>query len=207
MPKRKAGWQMLANGRSKGTNAGARYTVLFHDMLHCPAFQVLPGDAFKVLLGLWTHHNGANNGEIGFGVRDAERFGIGRDAASEALRWLEAMRFIVCTEPAARLGRRSRRWRLTEEPVGDARASRDCRKLSAEQVAAIAAEVRARKRKRLPPNLTVKNNTRPTPPDEYVCPLRTQSRLPPHANGVVSATSGRKQAIGPSFVSGTAGQS
>ena len=190
---RRRGRQMIANGRSKGTDAGARWVVLYRDMLLCPAFRELPGDAVKVLLGIWTHHNGVNNGEIGFAVRDAAAFGIGRDAASEALRWLEALGFIECTEPAAMLGRRSRRWRLTEEPIGDAKATRDARRLTEAEAAAIAAELRAERRRRPPPKLPAKNNTRPTPPDEYVRPLRTQTRAPPAGNGVVSDTSGRKR--------------
>jgi hypothetical protein len=177
---------MLANGRSKGTNAGARYVMVYHSMLHCPAFGKLPGDAVKVLLGLWTPHNGANNGDIAFSVRDAKAFGINYDAASEALRWLEALGFIKCTEPAAMLGRRSRRWRLTEESVGNAKATRDCRKLSEAEAAEIAAGLRARKRKRPAPKLAAKNNTRQIPPDEYVRPLLTQTHVPPCGNSVVS---------------------
>jgi hypothetical protein len=189
---KKPGRKMLANGRSKGTDAGQRWVILYHDMLKCPAYHELPGDAVKVLLAMWVHFNGMNNGDIGFAVRDAAAVGIGRDVTAEALRWLEALGFIECTEPAAMLGRRSRRWRLTEEPVGEAKATRDCRKLTEAQAAAIAAGLRTKRRKRPPPNVGQKNRARPTPPDEYVRPLRTQGAPAPARTGVVSDPSGRK---------------
>ena len=203
MSKRKPSRRMLANGRSKGTDAGARYVMVYHGMLQCPAFRELPGDAVKVLLGLWMHHNGVNNGDIAFSVRDAAAFGINRDLASEALRWLEALGFIKCTEPAAMLGRRSRRWRLTEESVGDAKATRDCRKLSEAEAAEISAKQRSSKRKRSAPKLAGKNNTRQTRPDEYVRQLLTQTRWPPCGNGAVSDPSGQWRQIPTAFVSDT----
>ena len=183
---RRPGRKMLPNGRSKGTDAGKRWVIVYHDMIKCPAYRELPGDAVKVLLALWTKFNGVNNGDIGFGVRDAAAVGIGRDGTSDALRWLEALGFIECTEAAAMLGRRSRRWRLTEEAIGEAKATRDCRKLSEAQAAAIAAGLKAKRRKRAPPKVGQKNRARPTPPDEYVRPLRTQGAPAPARTGVVS---------------------
>jgi hypothetical protein len=207
MGKPKRGRRSLPNGRSAGSDAGARFIVLYHGLIRSPAFKYLPGDAVKLLLGIWTFHNGQNNGDIAFSVRDAAKFGIGKDAASQALGWLEELRFIECTEPAAMLGRRSRRWRLTEESVGGVKPARDCRQLSDAAAAAIVEQLGAKKRKRLERVLPFQNRSRPGRPDEYVLDAQTQSEAASPGIPVASETARRKRSELTLVMSGTPRQS
>lgn len=86
--------------------------------------------AKAVLLDVWERHNGRNNGEISYSVREAEAIGVSRSAAARAFNELLQRGFL-------KVGRNSsftlktkeaRTWELTAEPTGQeagVKASRD----------------------------------------------------------------------------------
>jgi hypothetical protein len=137
---------MVADGRSR--RDGERFICVAHRMITCPAYLALSGDALKVLLSIWALHNGANNGAVGYAIGDAQQaIRCGRRRACELLGELEALRFIQCSEPAAMLGRRSRRWTITEEPlVPDGKPSYAARTMSTADVEAALAGLKAGRR-------------------------------------------------------------
>ena len=144
--RRRSGSPMLPNGRSAG---GEPFVRLSHRLLDSPAFAATSGDAIKLLLVIWRRHNGFNNSGIAFGVGDSQKaIGCGRRRAAEVLAELQAFGLIECAEPAARLGRRSRRWALSEEDVAVANgttrpATYAARRLSQAEVGEISGRLRA----------------------------------------------------------------
>ena len=84
-----------------------------------------------MLLHLWQRHNGSNNGEIVYAVRDAEDEGTGiglsKDQASRALAELIERGFLrVARNSAFKVKtKEARTWTLTAEPVGDKPATKD----------------------------------------------------------------------------------
>lgn len=115
---------MRPDGRSK---SGDRFVALPHYLLKSDAWTTLSGDAAKLLVEIWKRHNGANNGEIAFSVREAEDIGLKKSVAARALNDLVDRGFLVVTRASAFTvkSRQSRCWRITAEPVGDAPATKD----------------------------------------------------------------------------------
>ena len=71
-----------------GRDTTERFVKLDHFVTNCMAWLSLSGDAVKLLIAVWRRHNGANNGEISFAVREAEEIGLGRNKASKAFKEL-----------------------------------------------------------------------------------------------------------------------
>jgi DNA-binding XRE family transcriptional regulator len=99
-------------------------------MLKSLAWRSLTGNAIKLLIVVWQRHNGVNNGEISFSVREAADVGLSKSAAWRAFRELREKGFLAITrESAFSLKTHAARcWRLTAEPSGpqgDVRATKD----------------------------------------------------------------------------------
>lgn len=110
-----------------GRNDTARFVGLPHYMLRCRAWQTLPPAAIALLIDLWQRHNGSNNGEISYSVREAEVIGLGSSHAGRMfgvliergfLKVRRASTFTLKTKEA-------RTWEITAERCGDCPPSRD----------------------------------------------------------------------------------
>ena len=115
------------NAKGRSTRA-PRHIRLYHtDVMCTDAWRHLSGTALKVLLDMWRRHDGTNNGEIGYATRDGEEINLTRSTVSRALEELEQKGFIVCTKQWAftQSSHKSRVWRLTMEPAGDAKPTRE----------------------------------------------------------------------------------
>lgn len=112
-------------GRNKGKVEP--YVRLPHWMLKSPAWKGLNGNAIKILLHLWGRHNGANNGEIAYSVRDGEEIGLSKSNTQRALDELVAGGFLLVVTASAFTvkNRRARTWALTAEPIGNERPTKD----------------------------------------------------------------------------------
>ena len=115
--------KMLPNGRS----GGQRFVALPHYMLSSPAWMTMTPTAKALLIQLWARHNGQNNGEIGFSVRDAAAIGLSKSVAARAFAELVERGFLrVGRESSFTLkSKAARTWILTGEPIGTAPATKD----------------------------------------------------------------------------------
>ena len=124
---------MARRHNAKGRTTGeARFVQVPFWVLETDAARRLSGKATKVLLYMVKRHNGANNGQIGFGARSGcfvresgkksltdASIGIGPSATSSALYELERAGFIRCTRDTSFDQKRlTKEWRLTWLPVG-----------------------------------------------------------------------------------------
>jgi hypothetical protein len=131
--------------RKKGRKSpGSRYVGLPHYMLDCPAFKTLPGDALKLLIYIWKRHNGVNNGEITFAVREAGEGGIGisKSVAARMLEVLIERGFLVIVRNSGFnvKTKLARSWRLTAEPYRDKPGTKDFMRWKPSQKSAGAAK-------------------------------------------------------------------
>lgn len=119
------GFRVDATGRSAG--GGERFILLPHFMLNCPAWKTLSPNAKALLLDVWTRHNGMNNGEIGYSVREAEEIGLSKDQAGRAFKELVERGFLKVRRSSAFTLRtkEARTWELTGERFGDNPATKD----------------------------------------------------------------------------------
>ena len=101
-------------------------------MTGCAAWLTLSGNATKLLLAVWRRHNGTNNGEIAFAVRESEPIGLTKDQASRAFKELVARGFLKMHRDSAFTvkKREARTWELTAECCGGKPASKDFMKWS-----------------------------------------------------------------------------
>src|SRR5215471_17061559 len=108
-------------------HGGERFVLLPHWMLKSPAWRALSPNAKAVLLHLWERHNGANNGQIVYAVRDAAEIGLSRATAARALTETIEMGFLRVTRWSAfRLKtKEAREWEITCEPIDGRPASKD----------------------------------------------------------------------------------
>lgn len=105
-------------GRNDST---ARFVRLEHWILNHEAVRALRSEHRDVIVALTLRHNGVNNGNISFSVRECKAYlHSGMDKARKILEALEQLHFITCTAEG-RLGIEgrgvARRWRLNW--VGD----------------------------------------------------------------------------------------
>jgi hypothetical protein len=84
-------------------------------------------NASKLLLAVWRRHNGSNNGEISFSVREAEAIGFSKDQTSRAFKELVSKGFLkVRTDSAFTCKLRlARTWEITAEACDDRPPSKD----------------------------------------------------------------------------------
>jgi hypothetical protein len=113
--------------RHKSRGNAERFVMLPHWMLKCPAWRTLSPNAKAVLLHLWERHNGTNNGEITYGVREAEDIDLSKDQVSRALSELVGRGFlrIVRNSAFSVKTKEARLWALTAERIGDKPATKD----------------------------------------------------------------------------------
>ena len=113
--------------RRKSAGDYSRWVALHHWMLRSPAWKSLSPNAKALLLDVWQRHNGANNGEISYAVREAESIGLRRTRAARAFNELVERGFLVMTRNSAFTvkTRAARLWRITAESCGDDRATKD----------------------------------------------------------------------------------
>ncbi len=119
-PKRR---KVLANGR----NASERFVALPHYLLRSQAWLTLAPAAKALLIQVWSRHNGMNNGEIAFSVREAADIGLTKSVAARAFRELVERGFLsVGRESTFNLKtKEARTWRLTAEQTTTEAATRD----------------------------------------------------------------------------------
>ena len=125
MTYKKPGRRVDAKGRSIGE---VRHVRLRHYMLRSPAWQSLGPVARSLLIEVWARHNGINNGEISFSVREAaERLCIHRDTVSKAFHELENKGFLKARQRGSFTYkvRHASEWKITDEPFRDKPASKD----------------------------------------------------------------------------------
>jgi hypothetical protein len=109
---------MARRKRRRSGNYHDRFIALPHYMLRAPVWKTLPSDAKALLIEVWMRHNGMNNGEISFSVREAEEIGISRSVAARMFAVLIERGFLVITRDSAFSvkTKHARLWRLTMEP-------------------------------------------------------------------------------------------
>ena len=119
---------------SFGYRSAASFIKLDHGLLKCDAWQHLSPDATKVLLDLWSRHNGLNNGTIGYAQRAAHEclcraYGrqVSRRRATAALQEIQDKGFAVVTKDSTFTTKTklAREWQLTAEKVGDNSPTRE----------------------------------------------------------------------------------
>jgi hypothetical protein len=110
----------------------ARWVGLPHYMLKCVVWAGSDDDkcpvaplmatAKAVLIGVWQRYNGMNNGEIGYGVREAKALGVNKNQACEAFDQLIERGFLrIGTDSTFDQKRLSRTWIITALPMSNAR--------------------------------------------------------------------------------------
>ena len=110
-----------------GRTIGVRYVRLTHWLLDSSAWQALAPDGVKVLIDVWKRHNGINNGEISYAVREAEAIGVSKDRAARAFVDLVDKGFLKVRGDSAftMKGTTARTWELTAEPCKDRPATKE----------------------------------------------------------------------------------
>ncbi|WP_225766991.1 hypothetical protein [Inquilinus sp. Marseille-Q2685] len=117
--------------KGRGVNATGRskaepFVRLPIWMLKSEAWRTLTPNAVKLLIDLWSRHNGQNNGEIAYAVRDAEGIGLAKSPAARAFEELVERGFLKVRR-ASTFDQKNmaRTWELTAEPVGGKLATKD----------------------------------------------------------------------------------
>src|SRR5215472_10082719 len=105
----------------------ARFIALPHWMLKCEAWMTMPPTGKAVLIHVWQRHNGSNNGQIWYSVRDAKEIGLSYPTAARALRICIERGFLVVMRDSAFTVKvkEARLWRLTAEPCNGEPATRE----------------------------------------------------------------------------------
>jgi hypothetical protein len=111
----------------RGLARGDQHIRLHHWMLRSLAWRALSPVEKAVLLDLWQRHNGINNGQIVYGVREAEKIGVSKSVAAVAVKRLVELGFLKVTRDAnfKRKTQEARCWALTAEPIDDRVPTKD----------------------------------------------------------------------------------
>lgn len=126
----------MARMNRTGRN-GPKFVMLRYDMMDSSAYLSLSPAARCVWHEIRRRYNGFNNGGIPLSCREAaERVGIGKDTACRAFEELMDRGFVKIGQDAAFnvKTRFSRRWILTDYPVGSKSATSEWRKWSPENL-------------------------------------------------------------------------
>lgn len=112
---------------STGRNAGEPFIRLPRHMTRSPAWRALSPNAKAILLQVWTRHNGMNNGQISFSVREADEIGMNKNTASRALQDCIDKGFLKVKRQASfnLKTKEAREWEITAEPCDGRAASKD----------------------------------------------------------------------------------
>lgn len=121
MKKRSRARGVTASGRSA---TPSRYVQLTHFMLNSEAWQSLRPVARALFVELNQRFSGFNNGNIGFGWREAAKaLHVKPETVGKAFKELQNRGFIKMTRKSGFDQKRlACEWRLTTLPMGDARA-------------------------------------------------------------------------------------
>ena len=125
MPKKRPNRRINPTGRSE---RGERFIILPHWLLNSPAYQSLAPGPRAFLIEVWLRHNGQNNGEITYSVREAaERLRCGKDTAAKWFQELEEKRFLIARRRGSFTykARHATEWEITAEPYRDNPASKN----------------------------------------------------------------------------------
>jgi hypothetical protein len=76
------GVRLMARRHLRKFPGSDRFIRLPHYMLKSPAWKLLSPNAKALLLEVWARHNGVNNGEISYAVREAAAIGMHHSTAS-----------------------------------------------------------------------------------------------------------------------------
>jgi hypothetical protein len=125
---------------SRRANPDASHIRLYHWMLKSPAWGALSGNERAVLLDLWMHHSGINNGQISYSCEQAGKaISATKMTGSRALQRLVQLRFLRITRDAGFGSDDARLYTLTMEPVGKEPGkeppTKDFMKLTADELA------------------------------------------------------------------------
>ncbi len=111
-----------------GMSSPVRHVRLYHWMLNSPAWQALSLGARSLLIEVWARHNGQNNGEISFSVREAAiKLRVSKDTAAKWFHELVAKGFLkVRRQGSFRWkGGKATTWEVTAERCDERAASKD----------------------------------------------------------------------------------
>jgi hypothetical protein len=117
----------MARRRPRKLSGSDRFVLLPHYMLKSSAWKSLSPNAKALLLEVWVRHNGFNNGEISYAVREAEAIGMHHSTASRAFDELIEKNFLRVTRDSAFhvKTRHARLWEITAEGCDGKPASKD----------------------------------------------------------------------------------
>ncbi len=119
---RRAGFGSEEVPARRGSDIG--YTKPWHDMQRTPAWHsIMISGSVRLLLEIWLRHNGRNNGQIPYSVREAVQYF--ECSPKKAVRWfseLQELGFVVATkrgsfqQKTGAFAARATTWQLTMEP-------------------------------------------------------------------------------------------
>ncbi len=111
-----------------GMSSPVRHVRLYHWMLNSPAWQALSPGARSLLIEVWARHNGQNNGEISFSVREAAKnLRVSKDTAAKWFHELEEKGFLKARRRGSFhwKGSKATTWEVTAERCADQPAGKD----------------------------------------------------------------------------------
>jgi hypothetical protein len=113
--------------RRRRVDSGERFICLHHWMLRSQAWRALSPNAKAVLLHLWQRHNGSNNGQIVYAVRDPEEIGLSKDQAARALDELVDLGFLKIRRNSSFTlkTKEARVWEITAESLDGRPATKE----------------------------------------------------------------------------------
>lgn len=114
--------------RAFGMASKDRYVKLDHWLLDSLAWHSLSPVARSLLIAIWRRHNGLNNGEISFSIREAvDAVAVCKDTATKAFRELQKKGFLKARKKGSFdwKKRHATEWEITAAPHKGERATKD----------------------------------------------------------------------------------
>jgi hypothetical protein len=113
--------------RRRRGKSGEQFVQLHHWVLRSKAWRALSPNARSILLHIWMRHNGSNNGQIVYAVRDAEDYGLSKDQAARALAELIELGFLKIRRDSSFTLKikEARVWEITAESVDGRPATKE----------------------------------------------------------------------------------